>query len=201
MAISADRGESAGFEQRRQPLTASDAHRHDAVALALALQLAQQVTCHARARHAEGVSDRDRAAVGVELFVRDVERRVGSTSSCEAKASFSSTMSMSFIVRPCRFEQLRHREGRANAHLLGATTRDGGAAIDGRAARYPARFALSEDIRSVADAPSESCEALPAVTVPLFLRFLEDRLQPGECPRGWSWAGCTRPLSATNSSS
>src|SRR5262249_35363669 len=56
-----------------RPPPPADAHGDDAPALAAALQLEQQRAGHARAGHAVGMADRDRAAVGVELIQRDAE--------------------------------------------------------------------------------------------------------------------------------
>src|SRR4051812_19397533 len=51
------------LEQAGSALAAADAHRHDAPLGAAALTLLQDVAGAARARHAERVTDRDRAAV------------------------------------------------------------------------------------------------------------------------------------------
>src|SRR5713101_7003180 len=63
----------AGFEESGRSLTAADAHRHDAVARLASQHLVGDGADHARARHAEGMADGDRAAVGIELVHRDAE--------------------------------------------------------------------------------------------------------------------------------
>src|SRR5687768_12201567 len=64
---------SSSFEQAGCALAAADAHRHDAVALVTARELAEQVTRKARARHSVGMTDGDRAAVDVELLGVEAE--------------------------------------------------------------------------------------------------------------------------------
>src|SRR5258705_10815190 len=54
-----------GFEEARGALTAADAHGHDAVARLAPQHLVGDGADHARAGHAEGVTDRDRAPVGI----------------------------------------------------------------------------------------------------------------------------------------
>src|SRR5229473_7101488 len=61
------------LEEPRGALAAADAHGHDAVARLAAEHLVGDGTDHARARHAEGMSDRDRTAVDVELLRIDPE--------------------------------------------------------------------------------------------------------------------------------
>src|SRR5262249_22212933 len=55
------------LEEPRGALAAADAHRHHAVARLAPEQLVGDGANHARARHAERMADRDRAAVDVEL--------------------------------------------------------------------------------------------------------------------------------------
>src|SRR2546423_448287 len=61
------------LEETGGSLAAADAHRHDAPLGAAALTLLQDVTGAARARHAERVADRNRAAVDVVLLGVDAE--------------------------------------------------------------------------------------------------------------------------------
>src|SRR6185436_8614210 len=56
------------LEETRGALTAAHAHRDDAVARLAPEHLVGERADHARARHAERVADRDRAAVDVELL-------------------------------------------------------------------------------------------------------------------------------------
>ena len=69
-------------------------------------------------------------------------------------------------LEPVLLEQLRHREHRTDAHLVGLAAGDRVAAEHEAAARGRAPARASLDITSVADAPSDSCDELPAVTEP-----------------------------------
>src|SRR5215468_6329756 len=62
-----------GFEETRGALASADAHRHHAVLRLAAEHLVGNGADHARAGHAEGVADGDRAAVGIELVHGDAE--------------------------------------------------------------------------------------------------------------------------------
>src|SRR5262252_2093219 len=64
---------AAGFEEAGGPLSAADAHRHDAVAGLPPEHLVGDGADHARARHAERVTDGDRPAVRVQLLHGDAE--------------------------------------------------------------------------------------------------------------------------------
>src|SRR5690554_6887369 len=64
---------SDDLEQARRAHAAADAHRHDHVLGAATPALEQRVAGHPRPRHAVGVSDRDGAAVHVELLGVDAE--------------------------------------------------------------------------------------------------------------------------------
>src|SRR5262245_56052672 len=59
---------SAQLEQPGRPLAAADAHRHDAVPDLAPLHLVGQRADQARAGHAVGVAERNRAAVDVQLL-------------------------------------------------------------------------------------------------------------------------------------
>src|ERR1700722_6918839 len=64
---------SGDFEQSGRAHAAADAHGHDDIARAAPLAFDQRVPGHARAAHAIGVADRDRAAVDVKLVIVDAE--------------------------------------------------------------------------------------------------------------------------------
>ena len=84
---------------------------------------------------------------------------------CEAKASFSSHTSMSSTRSPWRFKSL----GTAYTGPMPISSGSQPATANPRKISFglmPSCFARSIDMSSVADAPSESCEELPAVTVP-----------------------------------
>ena len=87
---------------------------------------------------------------------------------CEANASFSSTMSMSCILRPCCFSSF----GMANTGPMPISSASQPAKTQPRKKPIgftPSAFARSADMMSVAEAPSENCEELPAVTLPVAL--------------------------------
>src|SRR4051812_48802855 len=62
------------FNDDRDPLSAADAGRAEAIALARSLQGVDQMGDDARARRRERVAQRDRAAVDVQLVPIDAER-------------------------------------------------------------------------------------------------------------------------------
>src|SRR6202171_6627348 len=62
------------LEERSQALPDADAHRRDGVVTAAALELAQDRAGEPRARHPDGVADRDRAAVRVGALIRQPQR-------------------------------------------------------------------------------------------------------------------------------
>src|SRR5262245_59372166 len=64
---------SGYFEQARRAHAAADAHRHHHQLGAAALALDQRVADEARAAHAVGVAERDRAAVDVEALVGNAD--------------------------------------------------------------------------------------------------------------------------------
>ena len=74
---------------------------HDDEFGAAALSFDQRVADHPRARHAVGVADRDRAAVDVELVVRDAEPVAAIDAPGRRTPRSIPTRSMSSILRPC----------------------------------------------------------------------------------------------------
>src|SRR5688572_30455346 len=75
-------GLADALEDSRDALTDADAHRCDAVASAAAVHLVHERRGHARARAADGMAERDRAAVdvhagGVEAELADAGERLG----------------------------------------------------------------------------------------------------------------------------
>src|SRR5438034_6699603 len=61
------------LKQPRRAHAAADAHRDDRMLGAATLAFDQDMPGHARAAHAERVTDRDRAAVDIELVHRNAE--------------------------------------------------------------------------------------------------------------------------------
>src|SRR5947209_19140335 len=61
------------LEQPRGAHAAADAHRHDGMLCAAALALDQNMAGHARPAHAERMPNGDRAAVHVQVLLRNAE--------------------------------------------------------------------------------------------------------------------------------
>ena len=108
---------------------------------------------------------------------------------CAANASLNSMRSMSFIVMPARFERLRHRLDRPDAHHVGLDAGRG----EGDEARERLEPELLRALGGASAArraaPSEYGLALPAVTVPFTLNA------------GLSFASPSTVVSARGSSS
>ena len=84
---------------------------------------------------------------------------------CDANASFSSQTSMSSTRRPCRFSSL----GTAKTGPMPISSGSHPAMAYPRntsKGSMPSAFARAPDMTSVADAPSDSCDEFPAVTLP-----------------------------------
>ena len=102
---------------------------HDDVLGAAALALDQGVADHARAAHAVGVADRDRAAVDVERVVRDAEL-VAAVEHLHRERLVQLPEVDVVDLQAVALQQPRHREDRADAHLVGLAAGDGEAAED-----------------------------------------------------------------------
>ena len=63
----------AGLDQPGGTLTSRNAHRHNTIATTRAFKLTQDTTHHPRARHTEGVTDGDTAAIHVVLGIVDTQ--------------------------------------------------------------------------------------------------------------------------------
>src|SRR5207237_4323718 len=108
---------SGDLEQPCRTHAAADAHRADDVFRAASFALDQRVPDHARAGHAIRMADRDRAAIDVELVVRDAEpvaavkhlHREGLVQLPEIDV-----VDLEAVLR----EQLWHREERSDPHLV-----------------------------------------------------------------------------------
>src|SRR2546422_9636464 len=106
------------LEQPGRAHAAADAHGDDAPALLPPAQLVEQRPGHARAGHAVGVADRDRAAVRVELRGVDAEA-VPAVDDLRGEGLVQLDDVDVLELEPRVLEQLRHREDRADPHLVG----------------------------------------------------------------------------------
>ena len=102
---------------------------HDDVPGAAALALDEGVADHAGAAHAVGVADRDRAAVDVELVVRDAEL-VAAVDHLHGEGLVQLPQVDVVDLQAVALEQPRHREDRADAHLVRLAAGDAEAAED-----------------------------------------------------------------------
>src|SRR5881396_909714 len=115
------------LEQPGRAHAAADAHGDDAPALLPPAQLVEQRPGHARAGHAVGVADRDRAAVRVELLGVDAEA-VAAVDDLRGEGLVQLDDVDVLELEPRMLEQLRHREDRPDPHLVGLAGREHAAA-------------------------------------------------------------------------
>jgi hypothetical protein len=139
----------------------------------------------ARARRADRMADRDRAAVDVELVLVDAPIAPGSPSSvlqkssscharrhaitCAANASLISSASMSASPRPFPLQERRGCVNRArgpSARIEPCPLRVDDAADGREAVRFDRTLGCEDDPRAAV----VTCELLPAVTLPYFGR-------------------------------
>ena len=152
-------------DDQRVALAAAAAQRSGADAAAATLQLEREVQHDAGAGHADRVAEGDRAAVDVDLVLGDAESRADSMPTA-AKASLISNRSRSATSMPSLSAGLLDRVGRLQLQRrVGAGDLAGGADL-GEPGRGPSSSALALLITTTAAAPSEICEAEPAVMVP-----------------------------------
>src|SRR5262249_8265796 len=100
-----------------EPLAGPDAQRHRGVAPARLLQLARDREREARARGAERMADRDRAAVRVDARVLEVdlhEPQAAERLACEGFVDFDDIHV--FQLQPCSLESKRYSVCRPDAH-------------------------------------------------------------------------------------
>src|SRR5213595_2342996 len=115
------------LEQPGRAHAAADAHGDDAPALLPPAQLVEQRPGHARAGHAVGVADRDRAPVRVELLGVDAEA-VAAVDDLRGEGLVQLDDVDVLELEPRMLEQLRHREDRPDPHLVGLAGREHAAA-------------------------------------------------------------------------
>src|SRR5579871_163799 len=121
MFVTLARSVSVDLEQSRAALAAADAHGDDAPLGLAAMTFLQDVAGEPRARHAEGMADRDRAAVDVVLGGIDAEL----VAAVEALAgeSFVELPEIDIVdLQAMALQQLGHGEDRADTHLVGFAT-------------------------------------------------------------------------------
>src|SRR5439155_23456541 len=118
-----------GLEHPGPALSAADAHRDEAVALLAAEHLVGQRAGQPRAGHTERMPDRDRAAVDVEPLGIDAEP-VAAVDHLDGERLVQLPEIDVLDLETVPPEELRHREDRADPHLVGLAARHGEAAED-----------------------------------------------------------------------
>src|SRR2546425_1936302 len=115
------------LEQPGRAHAPADAHGDDAPALLPPAQLVEQRPGHARAGHPVGVPDGDRAAVRVEPLGIDAEP-VAAVDDLRGEGLVQLDDVDVLELHARVLEQLRHREDRPDAHLVGLAGREHAAA-------------------------------------------------------------------------
>src|SRR5882757_1972916 len=105
------------LEQARAALAAADAHGHDAPFGLAATAFLQQVAGEAGAGHAEGMADRDRAAIDVVLLGIDAEL-VARIEALAGKRLVEFPEVDVADLQPVALQQLRHRVDRSDTHFV-----------------------------------------------------------------------------------
>src|SRR6202040_3383769 len=106
------------FEQARCAHAAADAHGHDRALGAAAPSFDQGMAGHARTAHAKGVADGDRSAIDIETFLRDAEP-VAAIEHLAGEGFVKLPQIDVVDIEALARQQLRNREYRADAHLVG----------------------------------------------------------------------------------
>src|SRR5262249_56521379 len=113
---------SVDLVQARAALATADAHGDDAPLGLAAMAFLQDVAGEPRTGHAEGMADRDRAAIDVVLGGIDAEL----VAAIEALAGegFVQLPDVDVVdLEPVTLQQLRHGENRAVAHFVRVASR------------------------------------------------------------------------------
>ena len=149
-------------------LAAAAAERRGAEAAAAAAQLVDEREHDARARHADRVTERDRAAVHVDDVVGDAEVAASTRSPTAANASLSSKRSTSVTCSVALLERAldRARRLREQRRVGAGDHAEADQLGERRRRRAPRPWPCAS--RRRAAPPSEICDALPAVIVPSF---------------------------------
>src|SRR5258705_13361332 len=113
----AERNSAIDFKQAGAALTAADAHRYHAPFGLAPAAFLEDMAGQPRAGHAEGMTDRDRAAIDVVLVVIDAEliARIEALAG-ERLVELPDVDIIHFQTLP--LQQLRHGVDRADAHLV-----------------------------------------------------------------------------------
>src|SRR5262249_10769440 len=117
------------LEESRGALTAAHAHRHHAVPGLAAKELVGDRADHARARHAERMTDRDRAAVDVELRGIDAEL-IATVNDLRGERLVQLPHVDVVDLEAVTLQELRHRIHGTDAHLVRPAASDREAAED-----------------------------------------------------------------------
>src|SRR5215831_16746357 len=118
-----------GFEEARGALATADAHRHHSVLRLATEHLVGDGADHARARHAEGVADGDRAAVRIELLHGNAEL-VAAVDHLRGESLVQLPHADVLELDAGPLEQLWDRVHGTDAHLVGLAPGHGEAAED-----------------------------------------------------------------------
>src|SRR5258708_22875595 len=111
------------LEQPRRPHAAADAPGDDGALGAAAPSFDQDMAGHARSAHAKGMTDRDRAAVDMETFLRNAQP-VAAVKHL-ARKGFVELPQINIVdIEALARQQLGNAEHRADAHLVRLAARD-----------------------------------------------------------------------------
>src|ERR1051326_495206 len=117
------------LEQPRRAHPAADAHGDDPPSLLSPPELVEQRSDHSAAGHAGGVADRDRAAVRVELLGVDAEP-IAAVDHLRGERLVQLDDVDLVEAHAVDLQELRHREHRADAHLVRLARREDAAPED-----------------------------------------------------------------------
>src|SRR5579872_646887 len=169
------------LEQAGGTHAAADAHRADDELGAAPLSFDQRVPDHPRPRHAIGMANRDRAAIDVQLVVRDAEP-IAAIDDLAGEGLVQLPQIDVVYGQAVLFQQLRHGEDRADAHLVRGAAGDCYAAIDAERLQAAALGLLFLHQDRGRGAVRQLRGVAGGDMAPFLdpLAVLEDRLQPGE---------------------
>ena len=182
-------------------LPAADARRADGELLATTAQLVDEVRRDARARRAERVAERDRAAVDVGPLAVEAELLLDGEVLRRERLVDLDEIDVADL-EPRAVQRAADRRRRADAHDLRIAAGDA-PLRERRAASSRTCWPASFEQTTSAAAPSQMPDALPAVTTPSFLKTGGSLASVSSvvCGRGCSsTANCTGPFFDLSSS-